>query len=358
MITAARWLPVSLAIHAAFGAAVWLARDFAEPALFIDMRLIESDAPERSESLRAGNRARPAAPQPHRSPGRSAPASGLARDTRAASRGAGAAAVRELAAPPVIATPPVTSAPPTSAAAPWALAAPPASSGSQTATASPPSASPAPPVAAAPPTAVARDDAERSTPPPAVAPAPPPATSVTPTNTSASVHPDAGPTPAPGAHARAAPPDPTSSLGDTGALHGGRSASSNGSRGDNGATAAGASTPGGGAPGDGPLALAIPGDAGLGGYGPYLAALRRRLHEALEYPAAARRRGLTGTVELEIALEATGRVNDVRLVRSSSHAVLDAAALEAARGLGRVPFPPDIRPRALRVLMPVVFELR
>ena len=333
MITAARWLPVSLAIHAAFGAAVWLARDFAEPALFIDMRLIESDAPERSESLRAGNRARPAAPQPHRSPGRSAPASGLARDTRAASRGAGAAAVRELAAPP-------------------------ASAGPQTATASPPSASPAPPVAAAPPTAVARDDAERSTPPPAVAPAPPPATSVTPTNTSASAHPDAGPTPAPGAHARAAPPDPTSSLGDTGALHGGRSASSNGSRGDNGATAAGASTPGGGAPGDGPLALAIPGDAGLGGYGPYLFALRRRLHEALEYPAAARRRGLTGTVELEIALEATGRVNDVRLVRSSSHAVLDAAALEAARGLGRVPFPPDIRPRALRVLMPVVFELR
>ena len=332
MITAARWLPVSLAIHAAFGAAVWLARDFAEPALFIDMRLIESDAPERSESLRAGNRARPAAPQPHRSPGRSAPASGLARDTRAASRGAGAAAVRELAAPP-------------------------ANAGPQTATASPPSASPAPPVAAAPPTTVARDDAERSTPPPAVAPAPPPATSVTPTNTSASVHPD-GPTPAPGAHARAAPPDPTSSLGDTGALHGGRSASSNGSRGDNGATAAGASTPGGGAPGDGPLALAIPGDAGLGGYGPYLAALRRRLHEALEYPAAARRRGLTGTVELEIALEATGRVNDVRLVRSSSHAVLDAAALEAARGLGRVPFPPDIRPRALRVLMPVVFELR
>ena len=149
MITAARWLPVSLAIHAAFGAAVWLARDFAEPPLFIDMRLIESDAPERSESLRTGNRARPAAPQPQRSPGRSAPASGLARDTRAASRGAGAAAVRELAAPPVSATPPVTSAPPTSAAAPRALAAPPASAGPQTATASPPSASPAPPIDAA-----------------------------------------------------------------------------------------------------------------------------------------------------------------------------------------------------------------
>jgi protein TonB len=114
----------------------------------------------------------------------------------------------------------------------------------------------------------------------------------------------------------------------------------------------------GGADGGGTLALAIPGDGGAGAYGPYLAALRRRLQEALEYPAAARRRGLSGTVHLEIALEATGRVSDVLLVRSSSHAVLDAAALAAARNVRGVPFPPDVRPRALRVRLPVVFELR
>jgi protein TonB len=149
----------------------------------------------------------------------------------------------------------------------------------------------------------------------------------------------------------------TSSLGatDGGAPRGGHGTSTDRVRGGQGG---GTSAAGGRASGDGPLALAIPGDSGLGGYGPYLSALRRRLHAALEYPAAARRRGLSGTVELEIALEATGRVNDVRLVRSSSHAVLDVAALEAARSLGRVPFPPDVRPRALRVLMPVVFELR
>src|SRR5437879_5730041 len=114
----------------------------------------------------------------------------------------------------------------------------------------------------------------------------------------------------------------------------------------------------GGAGGAGTLALAIPGDGGAGAYGPYLAALRRRLQEALEYPAAARRRGLSGTVHLEIALEATGRVSEVMLVRSSSHALLDDAALDAARGLRRVPFPPEVRPRALRVRLPVVFELR
>jgi protein TonB len=120
----------------------------------------------------------------------------------------------------------------------------------------------------------------------------------------------------------------------------------------------GTGSSGAGASGDGPLALAIPGDAGAGVYGPYLMALRRRLLASLEYPAAARRRGLSGTVHLEIAIDAAGRLNEVLVVRSSSHALLDDAALQAARSLRRVPFPPDVRPRALRVLMPVVFDLR
>ena len=131
-----------------------------------------------------------------------------------------------------------------------------------------------------------------------------------------------------------------------------------GATGGGGAAVPAASEARGGVDGGGMLALAIPGDGGAGAYGPYLAALRRRLQEALAYPAAARRRGLSGTVHLEIALEATGHVSDVLLVRSSSHAVLDTAALDAARNLRRVPFPPDVRPRALRVRLPVVFELR
>jgi len=140
---------------------------------------------------------------------------------------------------------------------------------------------------------------------------------------------------------------------------GGGAAGGEGAMGGDGAAAVSAASEGrGGADGGGTLALAIPGEGGAGVYGPYLAALRRRLQAALEYPAAARRRGLSGTVHLEIALEATGHVSDVLLVRSSSHAVLDTAALDAARNLRRVPFPPDVRPRALRVRLPVVFELR
>ena len=165
-------------------------------------------------------------------------------------------------------------------------------------------------------------------------------------------------------------PESSSSLGQGGATAGTASGSptssgagvASGDGGNRAAVTGSGATPGiSGPPGarDGSaLALAIPGEGGGEAYGPYLAALRRRLQDVLEYPASARRRGLTGTVHLEIALESTGHVTDVLLVRSSSHAVLDDAALDAARRLARVPFPPDVRPRALRVRLPVVFELR
>jgi protein TonB len=113
----------------------------------------------------------------------------------------------------------------------------------------------------------------------------------------------------------------------------------------------------GGGSGDGALALAVPGDGG-GVYASYLALLRRRVQEAVTYPETARRRSVVGTVHLEIALEPSGRISEVSLVRSSSHAVLDEAAMDGVRALRRVPFPPDVRPRALRVRLPVVFELR
>jgi TonB family protein len=108
------------------------------------------------------------------------------------------------------------------------------------------------------------------------------------------------------------------------------------------------------------LALAIPGDgSGIGGeYDGYVALLRRRVQEALAYPATARRRELTGTVQVEVEVQPTGAITRVALAAPSAHRVLDEAALEAARGVDRVPFPPGVRPRALRVRLPVVFDLR
>jgi protein TonB len=114
------------------------------------------------------------------------------------------------------------------------------------------------------------------------------------------------------------------------------------------------------APGS-PLTLAIPGDGRAltpPEYGPYLARLRQRVHEALRYPLAARRRGLSGKVELEVLIDAAGRVRQVEVVLSSSHVLLDEAAMDAVRSLPPVPFPRGVPARPLKVRLPLVFELR
>ncbi len=122
---------------------------------------------------------------------------------------------------------------------------------------------------------------------------------------------------------------------------------------------------GGGAPrlgaGGSLLAGATSGE-GRGGvppeYRPYLQRFRQRLQEALVYPLMARRQGLSGTVELEVLLEPTGRVRDVRVVSSSSHAVLDDAAVESVRSMVPVPLPDSLPRRPLRIRVPLVFQLR
>jgi protein TonB len=111
------------------------------------------------------------------------------------------------------------------------------------------------------------------------------------------------------------------------------------------------------------VALAPPGPAGLAGepgaeYGGYLAGIRRRIQESLEYPQAARRRGIKGTVQLEITIKADGAIGGVSVAGSSSHPLLDDAALEAVRSLGRQPFPAGLLPKPLRVRLPVVFDLK
>ena len=133
-----------------------------------------------------------------------------------------------------------------------------------------------------------------------------------------------------------------------------------------------------GIPGGGPLAMLAPSGrggegvaasvsaSGPGGgeggipaeFGPYLVRFRQRIQEALNYPPTARRRGLGGTVQLEIDLLPTGKVASVVILSSSSHAVLDEAALDTLRRLSPDPFPAGLPSRLLRIRLPIVFELR
>ena len=338
MIRPARWLPLSLALHAAtLAGTVWVARELAERALFVDLTLNEPD--ERAVGAGSGGGAAgvPRATQGASSSPRPGPLK-----ARTPTRGTAGAA----SSPPA----PATSSSPAAASSSPAPAptAPPAPATPSPAPGPPAEVAPSPPAApsaaisptvASPAPVESPRDAESAR-PAAPAPAAEIVGAVEPSATRAS---GVGPAAASATSA----PGGAASIGTEGGDK----------RGAAGGTAA-AGPRGEGGAGDGQLALAIPGGGGAEMYGPYLAALRRRLQEELEYPPAARRRGLSGTVDLEIALESTGRVSKVSLVRSSSHAILDDAALTAARKLSRVPFPPDVKPRALRVRLPVVFELR
>jgi protein TonB len=63
-------------------------------------------------------------------------------------------------------------------------------------------------------------------------------------------------------------------------------------------------------------------------------------------------------VHIEITIEATGALSEVKVVESSSHPLLDEAAVQSVRNLSPIPFPPHLVPRALRARLPVVFDLR
>jgi TonB family protein len=57
-------------------------------------------------------------------------------------------------------------------------------------------------------------------------------------------------------------------------------------------------------------------------------------------------------------IRSTGAVVSVEVAESSSHGLLDEAAIEAVRGLSPLPFPRHLAPRPLRARLPVVFDLQ
>ena len=153
------------------------------------------------------------------------------------------------------------------------------------------------------------------------------------------------------AQSAAPSPAPSPAAGTNPAATGGSSADG----------AAGRTTSSDGASGGSGSRVALaPGGGGEPGaeYGGYLAGVRRRIQESLQYPASARRRGIKGTVNLEILIRADGAISSVSVARSSSHSELDEAAVEAVRSLARHPFPAGLRPRPLRVTLPIVFDLQ
>lgn len=76
------------------------------------------------------------------------------------------------------------------------------------------------------------------------------------------------------------------------------------------------------------------------------------------YPLAARRLGLEGVVELRVRVAPDGRPDDVRVVSSSGHPLLDASAVDTVRTRWRfVPAERDGVPVADHVRFPIRFRL-
>ena len=81
-------------------------------------------------------------------------------------------------------------------------------------------------------------------------------------------------------------------------------------------------------------------------YAAYMEAWRAKVERVgnLNYPEEARRRGLSGDLILDVALNPDGSINEIIVRRSSGHKLLDDAAIRIVRlAAPFAPFPTDIR---------------
>lgn len=84
-------------------------------------------------------------------------------------------------------------------------------------------------------------------------------------------------------------------------------------------------------------------------YAAYMDAWRAKVERIgnMNYPEEARRRGLAGSLVLDVALNPDGTVHSIAVLRSSGHRLLDDAAVRIVElAAPFAPFPPDIRAEA------------
>jgi protein TonB len=78
-----------------------------------------------------------------------------------------------------------------------------------------------------------------------------------------------------------------------------------------------------------------------------------------DYPRAARRSRLEGTVIVSIAVDRDGRITAVEVARGAGSDTLDRAAVAAVQAVGTLPPPPDIfNQRGRPLTMPISYRLR
>lgn len=85
--------------------------------------------------------------------------------------------------------------------------------------------------------------------------------------------------------------------------------------------------------------------------------LWRRVAELKHYPSSARVNGLEGRVVLRAVIRADGHLAEVSVIKSSGHAVLDAAAMEAVKLACPLHMQHELGKPQIVVSLPIVFSL-
>lgn len=90
----------------------------------------------------------------------------------------------------------------------------------------------------------------------------------------------------------------------------------------------------------------------------YMGQLNARFQKERVYPRAARRAGIQGTVILEVTIDGKGKISGAKVLESSGHSILDAAALRAVKGVDDLPAPPkDLGWSKRSMRIPFVYRL-
>lgn len=114
--------------------------------------------------------------------------------------------------------------------------------------------------------------------------------------------------------------------------------------------------------GSGSAASVTDGTSGGGNPGArvdYLTRVRALLMRHKEYPRRARRRRLSGVVEIAFTIQPDGRITNVDVRRSAGAEILDLAARAMLDRAGPLPPPPgELGGRAIEVTLPVRYAMR
>lgn len=92
--------------------------------------------------------------------------------------------------------------------------------------------------------------------------------------------------------------------------------------------------------------------------GGYLQNVRSLLEKQKNYPMMARRQNQEGVVVLQFTISSSGQIEGARVRRSSGYNLLDHAARETLRRVGRFPpFPAELKRRQLTIEIPLAYRL-